>query len=63
WLDRAGEVLEGAGAYVSPSSAKIARATGTLVALAERRGASAAMIAQLQEMDRVDQAAARRLST
>ncbi|WP_161937439.1 EamA family transporter [Leucobacter sp. G161] len=63
WLDRVGTVLEQAGAYASPSSAKIARATGTLVSLAAAKGAPAEVIAQLQEMDRVDQAAARRLST
>ena len=63
WLDRVGEVLETAGAFVSPSSAKIARATGSLVALARAKGASEESIARLQEMDRVDQATARRLSS
>lgn len=63
WLDRVGEVLEAAGAFVSPSSAKIARATGSLVALARAKGASEESIARLQEMDRVDQATARRLSS
>lgn len=63
WLDRSGEVLEAAGATPSLSTAKIARAMGALVAVATARGASPEVIAQLQEMDRVDQAAARRLST
>ncbi|WP_157000581.1 EamA family transporter [Leucobacter komagatae] len=61
WLDLTGEVLEGAGATPSLSTAKIARAMGALAAVATARGASPEVIAQLQEMDRVDQAAARKL--
>ena len=61
WLDVAEGVLAAAGAIVSLSSAKIARATGSLVALAQARGAGAEVIAQLQEMDRNDREAARRL--
>lgn len=62
WLDAAGELLEVAGATPSLSSAKVARAAGKLVDLAEARGASTEVIAQLQEMDRRDLEAARRLN-
>ena len=61
WLDRAGTVLEAAGARPSPSPAKIARAMGVLVQAAEARGAAPEVIAALQQMDSVDRAAARRL--
>ncbi|MFC5339065.1 EamA family transporter [Leucobacter denitrificans] len=61
WLEVVERILAAAGATLSPSSAKIARATGSLIALAQSRGASEAEIEQLQEMDRLDQEAARRL--
>ncbi|MGO3146045.1 MAG: EamA family transporter [Leucobacter sp.] len=61
WLDVAEGVLSAAGAVASLSSAKIARATGSLVALAQAHDASAEVLAQLQEMDRNDLEAARRL--
>ena len=60
-LERVAEVLVAAGGEPSPSSAKIARATGSLTALAHARGASEDTIARLQEMDRSDREAARRL--
>lgn len=61
WLDAVGTALESAGAKTSLSTAKIARAMGALVAVATARGASPEIIARLQEMDRSDRAAARRL--
>ncbi|RKQ84461.1 threonine/homoserine efflux transporter RhtA [Mycolicibacterium mucogenicum 261Sha1.1M5] len=61
WLDAVGQVLEAAGAAPSLSTAKIARAMGALVEVAISRGASADVVAQLQEMDRLDRATARRL--
>lgn len=61
WLDLVAKVLTEAGAQPSLSSAKIARATGTLVALAEAKGSTPLVIAQLREMDRNDREAARRL--
>lgn len=61
WLDEVARVLAAAGARPSPSSAKIARATGTLVALAEAAGAAPEAVAELREMDRIDRETARRL--
>ena len=61
WLDATGQVLEAAGATPSLSSAKIARAMGALVEVAHSRGASPEIVAQLQEMDRLDRESARRL--
>ncbi len=61
WLETIEPVLAVAGAAPSPSSAKIARATGSLITLAQSRGASDEVIAQLQEMDRLDRETARRL--
>ncbi|MGO2140894.1 MAG: EamA family transporter [Leucobacter sp.] len=63
WLDAAGSVLESAGAAPSLSTAKIARALGALVEVAMAKGATPETIAQLQEMDRIDRATARRLDS
>jgi inorganic triphosphatase YgiF len=60
-LDRIEPVLLAAGAAPSFSPAKIARAMGRLVVIAETRGASAEQILQLQRLDEVDREAARRL--
>lgn len=61
WLERVAAVLAGAGAEPSPSSAKIARATGALVAQALAANASPEVVERLREMDRLDREAARRL--
>lgn len=60
-LDRIEPVLLAAGAVPSFSPAKIARAMGRLVAIAEERGAGAEQILQLQRLDEADREAARRL--
>lgn len=60
-LERVAQALAAAGAVPSASSAKVARASGGLVALARESGASAETIARLEEMDRLDREAARRL--
>lgn len=60
-LDAAEIALLAAGATPSLSSAKIARATGALAALAQAKGASPEVVAALQEMDSSDREAARRL--
>lgn len=57
-LDTLEPLLLAAGAYVSPSPAKIARATGSLVPLAIAKGASAEQVALLRAMDEADLAAA-----
>ncbi|SJN08292.1 CHAD domain containing protein [Leucobacter sp. 7(1)] len=62
-LDAVDPVLRGAGAVPSASPAKIARATGRLIALAQARGADAAQLAALAALDAADQEAARRLDT
>lgn len=54
-------VLLSAGAVPSPSPAKIARATGQLVAVAEARGAEPSQLETLRALDAADQEAARRL--
>ncbi|MBK0420509.1 CYTH domain-containing protein [Leucobacter sp. CSA2] len=61
WLDRVEPVLLGGGGAPSPSSAKIARATGQLAAVARSKGADASVIEMLEAIDLADQAAARRL--
>lgn len=60
-LDAVEPVLLAAGAVHSPSPSKIARATGRLIDFARWRGASDAVIAQLEAPDASDQEAARRL--
>ncbi|QIM15221.1 hypothetical protein G7067_00405 [Leucobacter insecticola] len=60
-LDRIEPVLLAAGAAPSFSPAKIARAMGRLVGIAEARGASAEQLAALRALDEADQEAARRL--
>lgn len=62
-LDALEPVLLSAGATQSLSFAKIARATGQLVAVARRAGASDEVIEQLKALDASDQAAARRLES
>lgn len=61
WLERVAEVLASAGAEPSPSSAKIARATGRLVEQALAAGSPPELVERLREMDRLDREAARRL--
>ena len=56
-LDRLEPTLLSAGAEVSPSPAKIARATGSLVRIAAVRGASESELARLRAMDDADLAA------
>ena len=63
WLDRLEPVLLAAGASPSPSIAKIARATGQLAGLARAKGADAALVSELAELERADQARARRLDS
>lgn len=60
-LDVIEPVLVQAGAQLSASPAKIARATGKLLDLARQRGASEGQIAALSALDVADQEAARRL--
>lgn len=60
-LDQIEPVLLAAGAAQSFSPAKIARAMGRLVGIAEARGASAEQILALQQLDEADREAARRL--
>ncbi|WP_164884548.1 CYTH domain-containing protein [Leucobacter muris] len=60
-LDRVEAVLLAAGATPSLSFAKIARATGQLVAVARAKGASEELLAALQRLDASDQRAARSL--
>ena len=60
-LDALEPVLLAAGASVSPSFAKIARAAGQLAAIAQAQGAPAALVEKLTAMDQADQEAARRL--
>ena len=60
-LGRVEPVLRAAGAVPSPSPAKIARATGQLVAVAECSGASEEQLRVLRALDAADQEAARRL--
>ncbi|MGR4010389.1 CYTH domain-containing protein [Leucobacter sp. 1207-22] len=60
-LDALEPVLLAAGAVVSPSFAKIARATGQLAAIAEHKGAPTDLVTKLSAMDQADQDAARRL--
>ncbi|WP_181158467.1 CYTH domain-containing protein [Leucobacter massiliensis] len=62
-LERVEPLLLEAGAEPSLSAAKIARATGRLVELAERQGADAAVLAALRELDTSDREAARRLGS
>ncbi|MCW2288755.1 CYTH domain-containing protein [Leucobacter luti] len=62
-LDAVDPLLRAAGAYPSASPAKIARATGKLIALAQARGADPEQLAALTELDAADQAAARRLGS
>lgn len=62
-LDRVGELLESVGAEPSLSPAKVARASGALVRMAAAKGAEPNVIAALQEMDRCDREAARRLDS
>lgn len=61
-LDAVDPTLRAAGATPSASPAKIARATGKLIALARARGADEAQLAALVALDAADQEAARRLS-
>lgn len=63
WLDATGELLESVGAVPSLSIAKVARASGALVRIAEARGAAPEVIAALQQMDSLDREAARRLDS
>lgn len=58
-LDRVEPVLLAAGARVSLSLAKIARATGALIPMARAQGAEASQIAALEALDNADRAAAR----
>ncbi|MFT4231182.1 MAG: CYTH domain-containing protein [Leucobacter sp.] len=60
-LDRVEAVLLAAGAEPSLSFAKIARATGNLIAVARAKGADASVIEALERLDRSDREAARRL--
>ncbi len=62
-LDVVAPVLRAAGALPSVSPAKIARATGRLVSLAQAHGADESQVAALRELDAADQEAARRLSS
>lgn len=62
-LARVEPVLIAAGAAPSPSPAKIARATGQLVAFALAGGHDAARIAHLRQLDAADREAARRLES
>lgn len=61
FLDRVARVLRSVGAVASPSSSKIGRAMGLLAVAAEANGADPALVAELQEMDRADRRAARKL--
>lgn len=60
-LDRVEAVLLAAGAEPSLSFAKIARATGRLIAAARASGADDAVLAALERLDASDREAARRL--
>lgn len=60
-LDQIERALEAAGAETSPSSAKIARAMGSLVSSAQASGADPALVERLQSMDRSDRESARKL--
>lgn len=60
-LLRVEPVLRAAGAVPSSSPAKIARATGQLETVARAKGASAAALRELRDLDAADQDAARRL--
>lgn len=60
-LQRIEPLLLAAGASHSLSFAKIARASGQLVAAARKQGASAEQVRALQELDALDQARARTL--
>lgn len=60
-LDRVEPVLLAAGAAPSLSVAKIARATGRLIAMARARGAGDAVLAALGRLEVSDREAARRL--
>ncbi|QIM19240.1 CYTH domain-containing protein [Leucobacter coleopterorum] len=62
-LDQVEPVLFTAGAAPSFSPAKIARAMGRLVGIAEARGAGAEQILALQQLDEADREAARRLES
>ena len=62
-LDAVEPVLAAAGARRSLSFAKIARATGQLLPLAEARGADSATLEALTVLDQADRAAARRLES
>lgn len=54
-LDTLEAILRSCGAVPSPSPAKIARATGQMVAAARRQGASDAVLDAIAELDRLDQ--------